>query len=156
MTTVGALTRQLSSLNIEYKQPTRSGHQKQPSRDNVAKLITKFAAPHVPSSPGPSSPPTLKTPTVVRPVGLSNAGRSANGVTSAAATSNNGLGKQLPGTVTSKPLMKPEMPPPPVPPHRVKDVVAPDIGKYDGGLESDDASKPTGNDDLAWDSSTFK
>ncbi|KAJ7451107.1 kinase-like protein [Mycena latifolia] len=52
MTTVGSVTRQIAALEIGSKAPPPSSsiarpiHTKQPSQDNVAKLLTKFAAPN--------------------------------------------------------------------------------------------------------------
>ncbi|KAJ7671919.1 kinase-like domain-containing protein [Mycena rosella] len=53
MTTIGSVTRQIAALEISGSRPpvstssiARPIHTKQPSQDNVAKLLTKFAAPN--------------------------------------------------------------------------------------------------------------
>lgn len=67
MTSVRSVTQQLAGLDIAKKQPsvtsssTRPGHTKQPSQPNVAKLLTKFAAPNpFPVTKAPSS--SLRNP----------------------------------------------------------------------------------------------
>ncbi|KII86939.1 hypothetical protein PLICRDRAFT_43625 [Plicaturopsis crispa FD-325 SS-3] len=49
MASVGSVTRQIAALEISNKKPadsTRPGHTKQPSANNVSKLLTKYAAPN--------------------------------------------------------------------------------------------------------------
>ena len=50
MATVSSVTRQLSSLDISTKKGFPSSHVKQSSQPNVAKLLTKFAAPNIPTN----------------------------------------------------------------------------------------------------------
>ncbi|TFK73195.1 kinase-like protein [Pluteus cervinus] len=76
MTSVGAVTRQIAALEITGNKPTtsssssskttsassRSLHTKQPSQNNVSKLLTKFAAPN-PYTTKPAQPSSLRNPT---------------------------------------------------------------------------------------------
>lgn len=57
MASIASVTKQIAALDISSKKPTnpRSGHTKQPSQTNVAKLLTKYAAPNPPSKPPPPS-----------------------------------------------------------------------------------------------------
>jgi len=70
MTSVTALTRQISSLEISNKKPTATSSSKpplmkQPSGTNVAKLLTKFAAPNPFTNPSnkPANSSSLRNPT---------------------------------------------------------------------------------------------
>lgn len=69
MTSMGSLTRQISQLDISNKKPgatasssTRPPALKQPTQPNVAKLLTKFAAPNpfTNSSNKPTNPSSLR------------------------------------------------------------------------------------------------
>lgn len=53
MASIGAVTKQIAALEIsskKHQQSSRPGHTKQPSQTNVAKLLTKYAAPHPPTA----------------------------------------------------------------------------------------------------------
>ena len=70
MASVSSITRQISSLEISNKKPTATSSykpplMKQPSQTNVAKLLTKFAAPNPFSNPSskPTNPSSLRNPT---------------------------------------------------------------------------------------------
>lgn len=74
MTSVGSVTRQIAALEITgKKQPaststatsTRPLHSKQPSQTNVAKLLSKFAAPNPfpNATTKPAQPSSLRHPT---------------------------------------------------------------------------------------------
>jgi serine/threonine protein kinase len=65
MASVGSVTRQIANLEISGQQsgPSRPGHSKQPSQTNVAKLLTKYAAPN----PHTSKPPT-RVPSPTKPL----------------------------------------------------------------------------------------
>ncbi|KXN83124.1 Serine/threonine-protein kinase ark1 [Leucoagaricus sp. SymC.cos] len=72
MASVGSVTRQIAALEISSKKGNASSsssiksmHTKQPSQTNVGKLLTKFAAPNLPSSSNikPSHPSSLRQPT---------------------------------------------------------------------------------------------
>lgn len=53
MASVASVTKQIAALDISSKKPAnpRSTHSKQPSQTNVAKLLTKYAAPNPPTKP---------------------------------------------------------------------------------------------------------
>lgn len=69
MTSVSSLARQMSALDISNKKPTAASSSKpplmkQPSQPNVAKLLTKFAAPNPFTNPSnkPANPSSLRNP----------------------------------------------------------------------------------------------
>jgi hypothetical protein len=67
MASIGAVTKQIAALEISAKkhhQTSRPGHAKQPSQTNVAKLLTKYAAPNPPTSK-PAQPSALRNQTDV-------------------------------------------------------------------------------------------
>lgn len=136
MTSIGAVTRQIATLEVSSKPNTQQSsratgatHQKKPSQNggNVTKLLSKFAAPN----PFPSG--------------------HAKTASTATTTST---------TITAK--SRPPSPSKPAP----SKLAAPkqhviDIGRYDGGLEIDNESrgeKVTGEaaEDLALDSSVAR
>lgn len=71
MASIGAVTRQIANLEISGSQPAnprpKLGHTKQPSQTNVAKLLTKYAAPNPhatkpqPRAPSPTKPLTTRS-----------------------------------------------------------------------------------------------
>lgn len=66
MASIGSVTKQIAALEISSKkQPnppsTRPTHSKQPSQTNVAKLLTKYAAPN--PIPKPAQPSALRNQT---------------------------------------------------------------------------------------------
>ncbi|CCM05733.1 uncharacterized protein FIBRA_07965 [Fibroporia radiculosa] len=133
MTSVSAIARQLNALEISSKQnTTRPTHQKKPSQgsNNVAKLLTKFAAPN----PFPSSATVPKS-------------------TSSSSLKN----KQQPPQQRSQEEQSQSESRAPSPP---KGLAQPtfDIGRYDGGFEIDNESRGErvygqAAEDLALDSS---
>lgn len=62
MTSVGAVTRQIAALELSKQGPpsssSRSLHNKQPGQPNVAKLLSKFAAPNPFPNAKPAHPAT--------------------------------------------------------------------------------------------------
>ncbi|KAG1751041.1 kinase-like protein [Suillus lakei] len=65
MASIGAVTKQIAALEIsskKHQQSSRPGHTKQPSQTNVAKLLTKYAAPHPPTAK-PTQPSALRNQT---------------------------------------------------------------------------------------------
>ncbi|KAH7920302.1 kinase-like protein [Leucogyrophana mollusca] len=65
MTSIGAVTKQIAALEISSKKPAnpaRPTHTKQPSQTNVAKLLTKYAAPN-PITAKPTQPSALRNQT---------------------------------------------------------------------------------------------
>lgn len=136
MATVSSITRQISTLDISSKKGLSSsttakpaGHVKQPSQPNVAKLLTKFAAPNAPQQPSKLKPMTSQT------------------------SLRNLTNKPIPATTTTKSADS-STTPSPAASLSAKPI---DIGTYDGGLEVDDG-KPAPGDEakgLALDSSTL-
>jgi hypothetical protein len=64
MASVASVTKQIAALEISSKKQTnatRPTHTKQPSQTNVAKLLTKFAAPN--PAPKPTQPSALRNQT---------------------------------------------------------------------------------------------
>jgi len=64
MASIGAVTKQIAALEISAKkhnQTSHPGHTKQPSQTNVAKLLTKYAAPNPPTAK-PTQPSSLRNP----------------------------------------------------------------------------------------------
>ncbi|KAF9241069.1 kinase-like protein [Melanogaster broomeanus] len=64
MASIASVTKQIAALEISSKKPTnpaRPTHTKQPSQTNVAKLLTKFAAPN--PAPKPTQPSALRNQT---------------------------------------------------------------------------------------------
>ncbi|KAJ7584781.1 kinase-like protein [Mycena floridula] len=118
MANVASLARQLSSLDLSSSNKDRATHSKQSSQTNVAKLLTKFAAPNI-SHP---SQPALKT--AASTSSLRKLNQSSSETTASKATA-------------SQPALQ-------NPTNSNKDSEL-DIGIYDGGLEADDSED---SDDL--------
>ncbi|KDQ62148.1 hypothetical protein JAAARDRAFT_189514 [Jaapia argillacea MUCL 33604] len=125
MTSIGAVTRQIAALEISSKtnsttsststkQTARPTHQKQPSQQNVSKLLSKFAAPH----------PFSATSTTA------NAGIKGH-------ASSSSLSRLATAPTTSKQAQQTRAASPPSP----TKPTGFDIGKYDGGLESDEEKR---------------
>ncbi|KAL4069999.1 kinase-like domain-containing protein [Scleroderma yunnanense] len=70
MASIASVTKQIAALEISSKKPANSSrltHTKQPSQTNVAKLLTKYAAPNPPPKPPQPSGLRTQTPTENRP-----------------------------------------------------------------------------------------
>ncbi|KAG1743211.1 kinase-like protein [Suillus paluster] len=76
MASIGAVTKQIAALEISSKkhQSSRPGHTKQPSQTNVAKLLTKYAAPHPPTAK-PTQPSALRNQTNTNAPGTARTSR---------------------------------------------------------------------------------
>ncbi|KAJ6458124.1 other/AUR protein kinase [Mycena vitilis] len=67
MATLGSVTRQIASLEISGSSSTRPVHTKQPSQPDVAKLLTKFAAPNPYQSQSNKPPATSSRSATTQP-----------------------------------------------------------------------------------------
>lgn len=146
MASIGSVTRQISSLDISGKKTTTHGPQassssnrlaKQPSQNNVSKLLTKYAAPNpfANASNKPTYPSSLRNPVP------------SSGNLPSAGSSSTSLHKVQPATSTKAGQSVAQL--------------SMDIGKYDGGLEIDNEKRGErvygeAAEDLALDSSVSK
>lgn len=133
VSSVSSITKQISELNLDFKseKPTIGSHQKQPSQTNVSKLLSKYAAPN-PFTQPPTT--TRSTSAAVKLALTTHAQPVVSRQKSAASPPSPGRGATQPGI---------------------------DIGRYDGGLETEDekrGSKVFGDaaEELALDSSVSR
>lgn len=132
MATVASLTRKISALDISSKNvpaasssTTKPTHSRQPSQPNVAKLLTKFAAPNPPPNLRSQQPDSAKlkatsSQSSLKPTSSQSSLRNPSAATNATITD---VRTSSPVDGSARPL---------------------DIGKYDGGLENDEDRRGTG------------
>jgi hypothetical protein len=165
MATVQSLARQFSALDLSTgasgpskPTPVRPGHQKSVSQTSVSKMLAKFTPPaSTPSRPPATARPSVakgRTPAVSRP----SAAKGATGATARPSAAKPVSRLSTLKQTTTANTVRPTITKVATPPTPAKATVGADIGKYDGGLESDEAAKPeeevgSGAEELELDSS---